>query len=129
MNDKIKCWAEIAHSFEDVRNMPTRPSGKKLPIDHIINPNQTVEWNRLRVAQYNSMYDKKVKELKEIKVESEKALYNSIVDKIAYELSITNSRAKIIWDYIFKDHYKERPEEIIDAVEELVDTLYNAFRC
>ena len=129
MNDNIKSWEEILNSYKEVRLMPTRPTGKKLSPDHIINSSKSVDWNRDKVKQYNEVYSAKSKELRIIKAEAERTLHKHIEDKIAYELSITNSRAKILWDYIYNQYYKENPEVIIDAIETLVDTLYNAFRC
>ena len=126
--NKVKDWDELQKDYEEAMKLSCRPRFKKVSENHIFDENETVKWNREKAIAYNKSYDERVKELTEKRFNSLNSVFEEIIDKIAYELSIPNSRAKIVWEYIHdkKDCYSY---ELFKELEEIVEVMYNTFRC
>lgn len=126
--NKVKEWEELKKDYENAMSMSCKPRFKKVSANHIFDENETVKWNREKVIEYNKSYDERKKELIEKRNNSLNSVIEEIIDKIAYELSIPNSRAKIVWEYVHdrKDCFYY---ELFTELEEIIEVMYNTFRC
>lgn len=118
-------WTEIRADYEEACGMSCKPVHNKVPDNHIFNENMTVKWNREKVAEHNKSYDDKVKELRERRLDALRNVVDEVVNKIACELHITNSRAEILWDYVYDR--SEGCYDLFRKLEEVVDMLHEMF--
>lgn len=124
---KTREWDEIRVDYDKISNMSCSPSIRKFPDGHIFDEDMSVRWNRDTLAKHNKAVENETRELKEKKCKSLEAIVEEAVGKIAYELSITDSRAKLLWDYAREN--TDSSNSLFYELEDLVNLLYKVFRC
>lgn len=124
---KIREWDEIRVDYNKINAMPYKSPIKKLPEGHIFNEDMSVRWNRDKLAEHNKAVEIETRELREKRNKALEAIVDEAVGKIAYELSITYSRAELLWGYL--RNITDSIDVLFDKLEDLVNLLYKMFRC
>lgn len=103
MDDKLK---ELIFKLEDCYNISTKPTNiTKLKTNHIQDENMSVAWNRNYIEENNLEYCKTVAKLQRNRDLAIDKAEENIVKYIAKETKLTKEKAKLIWDYAFKERH------------------------
>ena len=129
MNEnQFATFDEALDALDRAYDMPTKPSSKKLPENHVFDENMSVKWNKDQVKQHNEARQMQVSELnKERNLAINKAT-ESVVHLIDEYFSgkINEAQAQLIWNYAVEKGHSGGKYEIVAQMQGLLD-LFSDF--
>ena len=110
--------------WQNWHNMSCKPANiRKYKANEIIDEEKSVRWNREEIERRNAIYDKEVANLNTKRNIARDDMYNMIY---AYIIAETNckcneNKAKIIWDYVYRENRHDGIDQIFEALEETLE--------
>ena len=126
-----KEWYVIQSDFKRMQEMSCVPAHiRKVQPNHIFDENQSVKWNRDKVAENNNSHQEEVSRLNTLKNKARDEVYEDIYYAIQCEVGHGLSRkgAMLLWNYAYDEGHSNGIYEIknyLDSIIDLVSELLN----
>ena len=97
-------WDKISNDYDKACMMSCRPGDdfRKVKVGDVIDEEKSVRWNREEVERLRLAYDEEVKRLNCEKNAAIVAVTDRAVKLIAYEADISEEKARLVWDFVYK---------------------------
>lgn len=128
-----KDWCEIQSDFERMQEMSCVPTNlRKVPVNHVFDENQSVKWNRDKVAENNAAYQKEVARLHTLKNKARNSIHEDIYLYIQDEVEhgINRDCAIKIWNYAYERGHsygayqiKYELDEAMTLIEDILELI------
>lgn len=129
----VKGWDEIQSDYERMQGMSCVPAViRKVAQNHVFDENQSVKWNRDKVAENNAAYQAEVARLNTAKNKARDAIHEDIYRAIQSEVGhgLTRDGARKLWEYAYDKGHAHGSYAIISYLEDLLVLVYGgAGRC
>lgn len=99
---------------------------RKVAQNHIFDENQSVKWNRDKVAENNAAYQAEVARLNSAKNKARDAIHEDIYRAIQSEVGhgLTRDGARKLWEYAYDKGHAHGSYAIISYLEDLLVLVY-----
>lgn len=100
--------SDIRRMFEKLRTASVTPDPRrftKYKEGHVIDENQSVRWNREKVAAANEAYSAEALRLEAAWIEMSRAAHNTAISYLEQELHLGHDRCRIIWHRLYEDNH------------------------
>lgn len=123
----VKGWDEIQSDYERMQGMSCVPAViRKVAQNHVFDENQSVKWNRDKVAENNAAYQAEVARLNTAKNKARDAIHEDIYRAIQSEVGhgLTRGGARKLWEYAYDKGHAHGSYAIISYLEDLLVLVY-----
>lgn len=123
----VKGWDEIQSDYERMQGKSCVPAViRKVAQNHVFDENQSVKWNRDKVAENNAAYQAEVARLNTAKNKARDAIHEDIYRAIQSEVGhgLTRDGARKLWEYAYDKGHAHGSYAIISYLEDLLVLVY-----